>query len=41
MELYSGWPLEAVSPNHANIRNALYFDGHVKSYRGTNFLASY
>jgi prepilin-type N-terminal cleavage/methylation domain-containing protein/prepilin-type processing-associated H-X9-DG protein len=41
MELVSGWPLEATSPNHANIRNALYFDGHVKSYRGTNFLASY
>jgi len=41
MELYSGWPLEATSPNHANIRNALYFDGHVKAYRGTNFLASY
>jgi prepilin-type processing-associated H-X9-DG protein len=41
MKLYTGWPLEATSPNHANIRNALYFDGHVKAYRGTNFLASY
>jgi prepilin-type N-terminal cleavage/methylation domain-containing protein/prepilin-type processing-associated H-X9-DG protein len=41
MELYRGWPLEATVPNHANIRNALYFDGHVKAYRGTNFLASY
>jgi prepilin-type N-terminal cleavage/methylation domain-containing protein/prepilin-type processing-associated H-X9-DG protein len=41
MKLYTGWPLEAMTPNHANIRNALYFDGHVKAYRGTNFLASY
>jgi prepilin-type N-terminal cleavage/methylation domain-containing protein/prepilin-type processing-associated H-X9-DG protein len=41
MELYRGWPLEATVPNHANIRNALYFDGHVKAYRGTNFQASY
>ena len=40
-ELYSGWPLEAGSPNHGRIRNALYFDGHVKSYQGTNFLGSY
>ena len=41
MELFSGWPLEAKKPNHGNIRNALYFDGHVKSYRGTEFLTSY
>ncbi len=41
MELIGGWPLEARKPNHGNIRNALYFDGHVKSYQGTNFLASY
>lgn len=41
MKLYSGWPLEATTPNHANIRNALYFDGHVKAYQGTNFLAAY
>jgi len=40
-ELYRGWPLEATTPNHGSIRNALYFDGHVNSYRGTNFLASY
>jgi len=40
-ELYSGWPIEAKTPNHGAIRNALYFDAHVKSYRGTNFLASY
>jgi prepilin-type N-terminal cleavage/methylation domain-containing protein len=27
------------SPNHGTIRNALYFDTHVKSYKGTNFLS--
>jgi len=42
MELYNGWgTLVAQTPNHGGIRNALYFDGHVKSYRGTDFLASY
>jgi prepilin-type N-terminal cleavage/methylation domain-containing protein/prepilin-type processing-associated H-X9-DG protein len=42
MELYNGyWPMEAEKPNHGQTRNALYFDGHVKSYKGTNFLASY
>ena len=42
VELYNGyWPLEATAPNHGATRNALYFDGHVKSYKGTNFLASY
>jgi prepilin-type N-terminal cleavage/methylation domain-containing protein/prepilin-type processing-associated H-X9-DG protein len=40
--LYDGsWPLEATSPSHGTVRNALYFDGHVKSYKGTNFLAAY
>jgi prepilin-type N-terminal cleavage/methylation domain-containing protein/prepilin-type processing-associated H-X9-DG protein len=40
--LYNGyWPLEAPSPYHGTVRNALYFDWHVKSYKGTNFLASY
>jgi len=42
VQLYNGyWPHEATRPNHGLTRNALYFDGHVKSYRGTNFLASY
>ena len=41
-ELYNGfWPSEATAPNHGKIRNALYFDGHVKAYKGTNFLALY
>ena len=26
--------------NHGVTRNALYFDGHVKSYKGTNFLSN-
>ncbi len=39
--LYNAWPLEATSPSHGTVRNALYFDGHVKSYKGTNFFASY
>jgi prepilin-type processing-associated H-X9-DG protein len=30
---------EAKNPNHGTVRNALYFDGHVKSYKGTNFLS--
>jgi prepilin-type N-terminal cleavage/methylation domain-containing protein/prepilin-type processing-associated H-X9-DG protein len=41
-ELYDGgWPMVAEVPNHGSIRNALYFDGHVKAYKGTNFLESY
>ena len=27
-------------PNHGTTRNALYFDWHVKSYKGTNFLSN-
>ena len=30
----------SVNPNHGNIRNALYFDGHVKSYKGIGFLSN-
>lgn len=42
VRLYNGrWPLEANTPSHESIRNALYFDSHVKAYKGTNFLASY
>ncbi|MGA3284055.1 MAG: prepilin-type N-terminal cleavage/methylation domain-containing protein [Verrucomicrobiota bacterium] len=42
VELYNGyWPLEAEAPNHGATRNAVYFDGHVKSYKGTNFLESF
>jgi prepilin-type N-terminal cleavage/methylation domain-containing protein/prepilin-type processing-associated H-X9-DG protein len=42
VRLYNGhWPKEATVPMHESIRNALYFDGHVKAYKGTNFLASY
>jgi prepilin-type N-terminal cleavage/methylation domain-containing protein len=42
VRLYNGsWPLEANTPSHESIRNALYFDSHVKSYKGTNFLATY
>jgi prepilin-type N-terminal cleavage/methylation domain-containing protein/prepilin-type processing-associated H-X9-DG protein len=41
-DLYDGWAQqEADGPNHGAIRNALYFDGHVKAYKGTNFVASY
>ncbi len=40
-ELFDAWPMEATTPSHGTIRNALYFDGHVKSYKGTNFLESY
>lgn len=28
---------EAKDPSHGKVRNALYFDWHVKSYKGTNF----
>jgi len=38
---YGNWTSsgEAKSPNHGTTRNALYFDGHVKSYNGTNFMS--
>ena len=40
--LYNGlWPFEATSFIHGAVCNAVYFDGHVKSYPGTNSLASY
>lgn len=29
----------AANPNHGTTRNALHFDGSVKSYKGTNFLS--
>jgi len=39
-DLYDGsWPLEATSSIHGAVRNALYFDGHVKSYQGTNLMS--
>jgi prepilin-type N-terminal cleavage/methylation domain-containing protein len=42
VRLYNGyWPMEANTPSHESIRNALYFDSHVKACKGTNFLASY
>jgi prepilin-type N-terminal cleavage/methylation domain-containing protein len=42
LDLYDGgWAQVADTSNHGNIRNAIYFDGHVKSYRGTDFVASY
>jgi prepilin-type N-terminal cleavage/methylation domain-containing protein/prepilin-type processing-associated H-X9-DG protein len=42
IELFDGrWIDEVDAPIHGKIRNALYFDGHVKSYRGIDFLASY
>ena len=31
-----GWQNEAVAPVHGTTRNSLYFDWHVKSFRGTN-----
>ncbi len=40
-ELFDAWPMEATTPSHGTIRNAVYFDGHVKSYKGTSFLSSY
>jgi len=41
--LYNGgyWPLEATASIHGTVRNALYFDGHVKSYQGTNMMSFY
>jgi prepilin-type N-terminal cleavage/methylation domain-containing protein/prepilin-type processing-associated H-X9-DG protein len=34
-----GWPELAQNPNHGVTRNALYLDGHVKSYKGIEFLS--
>lgn len=34
-----GWTAEATRPVHGGIRNALYFDWHVKSYKGTNMIS--
>jgi len=34
------WTGESSSPNHGTTRNALYFDGHVKSYKGIQFLSN-
>ncbi len=34
-----GWPELAQNPNHGTTRNALYLDGHVKSYKGVEFLS--
>ena len=31
-----GWQNEAATPVHGSIRNSLYFDWHVKSFKGTN-----
>ena len=38
----AGWVAQgiAANPNHGTTRNALYFDGHVKSFKGTNFLSN-
>ena len=33
-----GWPELSQNPNHGKVRNALFFDGHVKSYKGVEFL---
>ena len=38
---HGNWPNESTAENHGFIRNALYFDGHVKSYHGTNMLTTY
>jgi prepilin-type processing-associated H-X9-DG protein len=35
-----GWVDVNKGPNHGTTRNALYFDWHVKSYKGTNLLAT-
>jgi prepilin-type N-terminal cleavage/methylation domain-containing protein/prepilin-type processing-associated H-X9-DG protein len=40
-EIYGDWPLVANTPSHGDFRNALYFDGHVKVYKGTRFMQSY
>jgi prepilin-type N-terminal cleavage/methylation domain-containing protein/prepilin-type processing-associated H-X9-DG protein len=34
-----GWTGAAAKPSHGTTRNALYFDGHVKSFKGTNFVS--
>ena len=33
-----GWPELSQNPNHGTTRNALFMDGHVKSYKGVEFL---
>ncbi len=33
------WTAEARNPSHGVTRNALFFDGRVSSYLGTNFLS--
>lgn len=35
--LLGGWIAVATNPNHGKTRNALYFDGHVKLFKGVNF----
>jgi prepilin-type processing-associated H-X9-DG protein len=32
----SGWANEATGPVHGGVRNRLYFDWHVKSFKGNN-----
>jgi len=34
-----GWQNEAAAPVHGNTRNSLYFDWHVKAFKGTNLNA--
>ncbi|HEY4417471.1 MAG TPA: prepilin-type N-terminal cleavage/methylation domain-containing protein [Verrucomicrobiae bacterium] len=34
----AGWNAEATTPVHGGIRNAVYFDWHVQSYKGTNMM---
>jgi prepilin-type N-terminal cleavage/methylation domain-containing protein/prepilin-type processing-associated H-X9-DG protein len=36
---YGTWTSEARNPSHGVTRNALYFDGHVKSYLGISFMS--
>jgi len=33
------WTAVAKNPNHGASRNALFFDGHVKSFKGLNFMS--
>ena len=36
-QLYNaGWANEATAPVHGSVRNRIYFDWHVKSFKGTN-----
>jgi prepilin-type processing-associated H-X9-DG protein len=35
-----GWVNLNKKPNHNTVRNALYFDWHVKAYKGTNLNAT-